>query len=338
VLEESNYYAFGLKHANYNATKKKLTRKVSNDQKQITPTDVNGYKYKYNGKELQDELGLNWYDYGARMYDPALGRWFNPDPLSDFKPDQTPYRYGFNNPIGYTDPSGLYEIGTVSLTKNERKELRDKHGKGKGYRTARKAKINEKKDAIRGAISDLKDFLDSNSEISQIFQDFSGVEAGSKDWDNLFTENGKGVKINVSGEIGASKGFTEGTSGVTLNSGNSKLENMGTILHEYIHLGDNKRVNGFDGTRNGHPSYNSQKQRGAIEDVIRYSQSVDSKKYSTKNWLIHYGPNSSYHILNSSGVAVNVELGYGFEKTAFGKTVSSPSDYSAIFANYINKK
>jgi len=39
------------------------------------------YKYKYNGKELQDELGLNMYDYGGRNYDPAIGRWFNIEPL-----------------------------------------------------------------------------------------------------------------------------------------------------------------------------------------------------------------------------------------------------------------
>ncbi|MEG0696503.1 MAG: RHS repeat-associated core domain-containing protein [Algoriella sp.] len=37
------------------------------------------YEYKYNGKELQDELNLNLYDYGARNYDPAIGRFFNLD-------------------------------------------------------------------------------------------------------------------------------------------------------------------------------------------------------------------------------------------------------------------
>jgi len=51
------------------------------------------YKYKYNGKEWQDELGLNFYDYGARNYDPAIGRWMNLDALSEKYYHISPYIY-----------------------------------------------------------------------------------------------------------------------------------------------------------------------------------------------------------------------------------------------------
>jgi RHS repeat-associated protein len=66
-------------------------------------------KYRYNGKELNDDLGLNLYDYGARFYDPAVGRFMGVDPLADDAPDWSPFRYGFNNPMMYIDPDGMFE-------------------------------------------------------------------------------------------------------------------------------------------------------------------------------------------------------------------------------------
>jgi len=59
-------------------------------------------------KELQDELGLNQYDYGARNYDPALGRWMNIDPLANKTIDYSPYNFVLNNPVSFIDPDGLY--------------------------------------------------------------------------------------------------------------------------------------------------------------------------------------------------------------------------------------
>jgi RHS repeat-associated protein len=63
-------------------------------------------KLLYNGKELQDELGLNMYDYGARNYDPALGRWMNIDPHSENYFSISPYTSFVNNPISFIDPTG----------------------------------------------------------------------------------------------------------------------------------------------------------------------------------------------------------------------------------------
>jgi RHS repeat-associated protein len=93
ILEENNYYPFGLKHKGYN---------------DVVSANVNSVasKFKYNGKELNDELGLDWYDISARNYDAALGRWMNIDPLAEKFVETSPYVFAKNNPIFFVDPNG----------------------------------------------------------------------------------------------------------------------------------------------------------------------------------------------------------------------------------------
>ncbi|RED26113.1 RHS repeat-associated protein [Flavobacterium cutihirudinis] len=95
IVEESNYYPFGLKQSGYN------------NAIVLGKGNSTGQKYKYNGKELQDELGLNITAMDFRMYDNALGRFSAPDPLTDLFTGISPYAFAENNPIVFSDPSGL---------------------------------------------------------------------------------------------------------------------------------------------------------------------------------------------------------------------------------------
>jgi RHS repeat-associated protein len=86
IIEESHYYAFGMRIEGLSTT---------------NPDN----KFTYNGKELEDDHGLNWYHYGARYYDPQIGRWWVIDPADEF---YSPYTYGPNNPVNGADPNGMW--------------------------------------------------------------------------------------------------------------------------------------------------------------------------------------------------------------------------------------
>jgi RHS repeat-associated protein len=82
-------------------------------------TQTSKNDYLYNGKEFQDELGLDWYDYRARFYDPVLGRFPSIDPMIEEHYDYTGYAYVYNNPVNLIDPFGLDSIKPTVLPEVE---------------------------------------------------------------------------------------------------------------------------------------------------------------------------------------------------------------------------
>ena len=69
--------------------------------------------YKYCGKYLDRKHGLDLYDYGARLYDPAAAFWTSPDPLCEKYYNISPYAFCNNNPVRFIDPTGEFPIETI---------------------------------------------------------------------------------------------------------------------------------------------------------------------------------------------------------------------------------
>ena len=72
-----------------------------------------GQPFKFNGKELDTMYGLYGYDFGARLYDPLLGRWFGIDPLCEKYYSWSPYVFCLDNPISYLDSDGQVVIKSI---------------------------------------------------------------------------------------------------------------------------------------------------------------------------------------------------------------------------------
>jgi RHS repeat-associated protein len=184
IIEENSYYPFGLKQKGYNNT--------------VTSTNP-GQKLKYNGKELQDELGLNLYDYGARNYDAAIGRWMNIDPLTERHSEISPFVYCANNPIKFIDPDG-----------------RDWVEASNGNITWRKD-VNSKNQS-----ETLKD--------GEIYRGKSYERI--KDWDGVTDSNGNTINNIVLEEYGKNKKMTYSE----LESSNVSIE--GSMREDNSKLGD----------------------------------------------------------------------------------------------------
>jgi len=121
LSQASDYYPFGMALTMEFAAKaageafteigKALpTKDIIDDSKTFTRSNA----YLYNGKEEQPMPGF-WLDYGARFYDPQLGRWHSVDPLAEKGRRWSPYTYALDNPVRFIDPDGMKSTDIVKI-------------------------------------------------------------------------------------------------------------------------------------------------------------------------------------------------------------------------------
>ncbi len=134
------------------------------------------HKYQYTGKELNDDLGYNQYDYGARWYDPSVGRFTGVDPLAEKYSSFTPFNYTLNNPLRLTDPDG--------------REPDDVIIKGSEKQTA----FNELQASVKGQLT-LS--MDANGKVTATQDGTGKLSKDAQQLSNAINDNSIVVNVNA---------------------------------------------------------------------------------------------------------------------------------------------
>lgn len=238
ILEENHYYPFGLKHSRYAPLVGRMSAINNDTDKAIVPINPNDqfarqsvYKYKLNGKEYQDELGLNVYAFGFRDYDPALGRWNVIDQLSEMYHTTSPYAFVQNNPLINREIDGRYfEEGSKSERQAARIERRADRRAGN---------LERKADRLDSQGKSTKDLRDRAGELRQSAQDVRDMRNDQSTEYKYASVNGKQAKsLGVEGPATVGTGANgNGHQVVTMFT----EKNMGNQIHETRHGGQHSR-------------------------------------------------------------------------------------------------
>jgi RHS repeat-associated protein len=251
ILNENHYYPFGLKHGIYAAGNlKDFTLNGAIDTPILEQVRKTEYNYKYNGKELQDELGFRMYDYGWRNYDPAIGRWVNVDPLAEKYRRWSPFTYAVNNPIRFIDPDGMRVVLPTNISRSDRRQImRDLRGltNDKLSYNKKSGEVNIRKigEGSKPRGTELVRNVISNDRTTTIMSSSDGKNKTDPAEPNKSNLKEDGVKNEGSNAV-VSFGLDNKMGGGDISGGNTRPTKIG-LGHELSHA---ERI--MDGTSESH--------------------------------------------------------------------------------------
>ena len=157
-----------------------------------------GYRYGFNGKENDRETSTTTYDYGFRIYSPALGRFLSVDPLTKSYPWYSPYQFAGNKPIIAIDLDGLeeYVVTTQHFKDGSVKSITIQYTQTKADAKARvDARLRE---VHNGAATG--DFIAAGEKVLRIEQDYKGRDISKSHSNSLTPNEVKIIKENSENE------------------------------------------------------------------------------------------------------------------------------------------